>query len=52
MNLEKKKIDEDSRLINKYNSIPFPLAAWKAGSHIKTYPALALTGRTENGLSF
>lgn len=28
------------------------MAAWRASSQVKTYPALALTGRTEAGLSF
>lgn len=49
---KKKKIDKDSRLRNKYNSLPFLMAAWKASSQVNTYPALLLTGRTEDGLSF
>jgi len=56
MNLKKKKkkenVDKDSRLINKYNSLPCPMAARNASSQVKTYPALARTGKTEDNLSF
>lgn len=31
-----KNKDKDSRLINKYLSLPFPMAEWKAKSHIST----------------
>lgn len=35
MNLEK-NTDKDSRLINKYNSLPFPMAEWEAGCQVST----------------